>query len=152
MAKTKKRAAARAKNARRGKASVKPARKKTVKKTSKKVSKTTSKKTTKRSTTKDAKSKVRRSAKRVTKPAIEELQPQQAPVPENAVELEKSVETTIVAVVEQPAVVALEEVVAVTTSAPAESMPQDPQEDGTRLDEDLEIWSGIGEAPEKKVA
>lgn len=144
MAKTKKRAAARAKNAKRSKASVKPARKKTTKKTAKR----TSKKTAKRAATKSAKSKVRRSAKRVTKPSTEELQPQQAPLPEIAVELEKSVETTIVAVIEEPAVVGVAEIVAVTTSAPAERAPQE----GALPAEDLDIWPGAGEAPEKKVA
>ncbi len=146
MAKTKKRAAARAKNAKRGKASVKPARKKTVKKPAKKAAK----KTASRSTTKPAKSKARRSAKKVTKPTTEALQPQQAPAPERAVELERSVETTIIAVVEAPppTLLGLEDVLAAATSAPAESERQE----GSRPEEDLDVWSGVGEAPEKKVA
>src|ERR1700751_5753671 len=73
MAKAKKRAAARKTSAKRAK----PARKKSSSKktSSKKASskKTSSKKTTKRATANKAKSKVRRAAKRVTKPAAEEV-------------------------------------------------------------------------------
>jgi hypothetical protein len=112
MAKSKKRAAARSKSTKRGMASVKPSRKKTA-----------TKKAAKRTTAKPkAKSKVRRAVKSSTKPAREKVKPQQNLVIEETVEIEKLVETTVIATVETPTptVVVVEETVEVATSAPGE--------------------------------
>jgi hypothetical protein len=92
MTKTKKRAAARKKGSKRGKASVNPTRHRAAK----------------RATPRKAKSKVRRVTKSATKPATEEkrgLEVAEVRVPEMAVE------TTIIEVIEEPApeVVVVEE-------------------------------------------
>jgi hypothetical protein len=131
MAKAKKRAAARKKSAKRSKASVKPTSKKTAKRVAAKPR---------------VKAKVRRATKSATKSA-QEVRPQEAAVAEKAIEIEKSVETTIIAAVEAPtpSVVAVVETVDVTTSTLAE-------EEGSRPARDLDIWSSPGEPPEKKVA
>jgi hypothetical protein len=136
MAKTKSSVAARKKSTKRGKASAKPARKKTAKKT-----------TTRATAKPKAKSKVRRAAKSVTKPAAKKQRPKEVAVAEKSVGLEKSVETietTIIAAVEAPTptVVAVEEMIAVATSTPAD------REEGPHLAGDLEV----DETPDKKVA
>ena len=83
MAKTKKRAAARKKSAKRGKTSVKPARKKT----------------TTRATAKRAKSKAGRVAKRLTKPTAEE---KPASVETKPILAEATVETSVVTTIVTP--------------------------------------------------
>ena len=93
MAKTKKRVAVRKKSSKRGKASVKPTRKKTA---------------AKRATPKKAKSKGRRISKSVTKPATEE---KRGPEIAETKLAETIVETTIIDVIEgsAPEVVVVEE-------------------------------------------
>ena len=140
MAKSKKRAAARSKSAKRSKASAKPARKKTA-----------TKKTAKRTTaTPKTKPKARRTIKSATKPVAEKVTPQQAPVVEKPVEIEKLVETTIIATVETstPTAVVVEETVKVESSALADS----EREKGVRLAEDIDVSSGVSELSERKVA
>jgi hypothetical protein len=83
MAKAKKRAAARKKSPKRGKASVKPARKMAAK----------------RATPKKAKSKVRRAKKSATKPVAEQ---KRAPEAAEATQMAAEVETTIITAIEEP--------------------------------------------------
>jgi hypothetical protein len=127
MAKTKKRAPARAKKAKRSKTTVKTARKKVAK----------------RATTKKAKSKVRRATKRVKKPAIESMRPQEEAV------VETSVETTVVAAAEEPTPVAVvaADTIEVATSAPAEV----EREGSLGPASDPDVSSHAGE-PQLKVA
>lgn len=140
MAKRKKRAAARRKSAKRAKASVKPASKKTA-----------TKKAAKHATAKPkAKSQVRRTTKAATKPAAGKVKPQQAAVAEKPVEIEKLVETTIIATVETPTptVVVVEEALEVANSAPANN----EREETTRPAEGIDVSSGVSELSERKVA
>jgi hypothetical protein len=138
MAKRKKRAVARRKSAKRAKASVKPASKKTA-----------TKKAAKHATAKPkAKSRVRRTTKAATKPAAGKVKPQQAPVAEKPVEIEKLVETTIIATVETPTPTVVEEALEVANSAPADN----EREETTRPAEGIDVSSGVGELSERKVA
>jgi hypothetical protein len=114
MAKTKKRAAARKKNSKRGKASVMPTRKK-VSKRSKASVKPARKTVAKRVPPKKAKSKVRRTSKKATTPKVEAAEAKQVPevvaktkLPEVVEErlpavtvVEVAAETTVIDVIEE---------------------------------------------------
>jgi hypothetical protein len=105
MAKAKKRVAARKKSSKRGKASVKPARKKAAK----------------RATTKKAKSKVQRSGMGVTKPAAKKKRrPKTAARKATRKVAEVPFETTIIDVIEEPVpgVVVVTEYESVRTATP----------------------------------
>jgi hypothetical protein len=134
MAKSKVRAAARRKSTKRGKASVKPARKKTVKRA-----------TARRAARKQAKAKVRRPAKRPVKPTAKEMGPLQ-----EVAAKQPSETTVVVAAIEQPtpAPVVVAEAVRVTASP----SPEVKREEGHRPTGDLDVASNAGEMPEQKVA
>jgi hypothetical protein len=117
MAKAKKSAAARNKSSRRGKASVKPARKKTVKHAARKKSssrskakvKSARKDAEKRAAPKKVKSKVRRANKLAPKPEMEVKRAPDVAEARQAV-AEVPVETSIITVIEEPTgVLAVEE-------------------------------------------
>ena len=117
MAKAKKSAAARNKSSRRGKASVKPARKKTVKHAARKKSssrskakvKSARKDAEKRAAPKKVKSKVRRANKLAPKPEMEVKRTPDVAEARQAV-AEVPVETSIITVIEEPTgVLAVEE-------------------------------------------
>jgi hypothetical protein len=132
MAKTKKRTAGRKKSAKRGKASVKPARKKTAK----------------RAIAKKAKAKVRRTTKRVTKPTLEEKPASAETLPIFA---EATAETAVVTVIEEPTrpVVVVEEQVSVRATSDEENGSARPADISSDL---ADTGSDLGELQEQKVA
>ena len=137
MAKAKKRAAARKKSSKRGKASVKPARKMAAK----------------RAMPKKAKSKVSRSRKSATKPAAEEMRAPEA-VETTQMVAEIPVETTIITAIEEPApgaVVAEEyqSVQTVTSGLPGGGLERG---EGTGPTGHVDVGPDLGERPEQKVA
>lgn len=136
MPKTKKRATARKNSTKRGKASVRPARKKT----------------STRATAQDPKSKVRRVAKRPTKRTAEKL----APVETKPIVADAIIETTVVTATEKPTggIVIVEEHASApaTPSASSEGVDNVPALRSDISSDLADSGSDLGELPEQKVA
>jgi hypothetical protein len=118
MAKAKRRAAARKKSSKRGKASVKPTRKKAAK----------------RATPKKAKSKVRRAGMSATKPAAKKRRPPKTAARKTPRQVaEVPVETTIIDVIEEPVpgVVVVTEYESVRTATPISPGGEPERGEGT---------------------